>query len=91
MPSNNLVTKAVIAQRYGVSTRTINSFMRRRVLPFVKLGGRTVRFDVEACDIAISQYEFRSIFDRNIRDELQRRKEMNGGKPLAVEKDLQQP
>jgi hypothetical protein len=65
--------------------------MRRRVLPFVKLGGRTVRFDVEACDIAISQYEFRSIFDRNIRDELQRRKEMNGGKPLAVEKDLQQP
>jgi hypothetical protein len=35
--------------------------MKRRVLPFLKLGGRTVRFNVEDCDIAISTYEFKSI------------------------------
>ena len=65
--------------------------MKRRVLPFHKLGGRTVRFDVEICDIAISNYEYKSMFDANIRQELERRKAMNGGTPLAIEKDLQQP
>lgn len=62
--------------------------MKRRVLPYHKLGGRTVRFDVEACDLAISNYEFKSIFDANIRQELARRKALNGGTPLAIEKDL---
>jgi hypothetical protein len=47
--------------------------MNRRVLPYHKLGGRTVRFDPEQCDIALQNYEYRSIFDDNIRAELARR------------------
>jgi hypothetical protein len=62
--------------------------MKRRVLPFHKLGGRTVRFDPVACDIAISAYEYRSIFDKNIRQELERRQAMNDGRPLALQRDL---
>jgi DNA-binding transcriptional MerR regulator len=69
MPEKHYLNKKEIARRYGVSTRTINSWMQRRLLPFTKPSAKMVRFDPEACDIAIQSYEHRSIFDATIQQE----------------------
>ena len=45
-----LLTKAQAASRAEVGQRTINNWMARGILPYVKLGSRAVRFlpqDVE--------------------------------------------
>ena len=54
--------KAGIAQHFKCSTRHINKLMRRRILPFVKIG-RFVRFDIAACDQAMKTYQTKSLFD----------------------------
>ena len=64
--------------------------MARRILPFTKVGGRMVRFDPEECDIALAAYQYRSLFDGNIRQELARRREMYG-KPLQLGEELDSP
>jgi hypothetical protein len=64
--------------------------MKRRVLPFTKMSGRMVRFDPEECDIALAAYQYRSLFDANIREELARRRAMYG-KPLKLEEELESP
>lgn len=44
------ITKIEIAARLEVSTRTIDSWMAKKIIPFRKIG-RTVRFDwLEVCD-----------------------------------------
>ena len=53
--------KAEIAQHFKCSTRHLNKLMRRRILPFVKIG-RFVRFDVSACDQAMKIYQTKSLF-----------------------------
>ena len=52
--------KGEIARHYCCSVRHINSLMNRRVLPFLKLG-RFVRFDIAACDRAMSRYQTRPL------------------------------
>jgi excisionase family DNA binding protein len=42
-PAEVLSTKPSVAAFYGVSERTIERWMRRRVIPFFKIGGK-VRF-----------------------------------------------
>jgi hypothetical protein len=64
--------------------------MQRRVLPFSKPGGRTVRFSVEECDLALDTYQYRSIFDGNIQQELARRRALHGN-PLQIESELGSP
>jgi hypothetical protein len=44
----------VLAARYAVSERTVDSWMRR-FLPHVKLGG-VVRFDPQVCDEALKKF-----------------------------------
>jgi excisionase family DNA binding protein len=51
--------KAAVAARYATCPSTIEKWMRKRVLPFIKIG-RLVRFDLEACDRAILAFEVRS-------------------------------
>jgi len=51
--------KRQIAEHYGWDIRTITNFMRRQILPYVKLG-RLVRFDVGECDQAMEKYKRRS-------------------------------
>jgi excisionase family DNA binding protein len=55
------LNKAEIAQHFRCSVRHINKLMRRRILPFLKIG-RFVRFDRAACDSAIKAYETKSLF-----------------------------
>lgn len=51
-----LFTKADVAKRYSVSVRTVHNWMKLNVVPFLKLPGRCVRFDVAATDAALEQY-----------------------------------
>jgi len=55
------VNKAEIARHFKCSVRHINELMRRRILPFVKIG-RFVRFDLAACDQAMRNYQTKSLF-----------------------------
>jgi hypothetical protein len=50
-----LVNKHTIARRYDVSERTIQGWMDRGTLPFLKIG-YMVRFDIAACDLAIARF-----------------------------------
>lgn len=50
-----LVSKPQIARRYGVSIRTIQQWMEKDIIPFLKIG-YMVRFDVRNCDAAIQKY-----------------------------------
>ena len=51
-------TKKEIAARYKCDIRTITNFMRRGILPYVKIG-RFVRFNVMECDEALEQHHKR--------------------------------
>ena len=50
------LTKADLAQHYSISIRTVTNYMRRRAVPYVKVG-RMVRFDRHACDQAMKKFE----------------------------------
>lgn len=51
------VTKEALAQRYGVCGRTIEKWMKARILIFLKVR-RVVRFHVEGCDEALRKRGF---------------------------------
>jgi hypothetical protein len=57
---NRWLTKAALAQHYCISLRTVTNLMRRRVLPYVKIG-QVVRFDAAACEQAMKKYEVVSV------------------------------
>lgn len=50
-----LVNKHDISIRYGVSERTIQCWMEQGRIPYLKIG-YLVRFDPEACDRALAQF-----------------------------------
>lgn len=54
------LTKEQIAARYQVSVACINKWMAARRLPFLRISHRVVRFDVHACDKALTKFEVRS-------------------------------
>jgi len=58
-------TKRQIAVHCRISERTITNLMRKRILPFVKLG-RLVRFDLDECDSALDQFKIKSILSRHL-------------------------
>lgn len=60
----NWKTKREIATHFKCSIRTITSFMRQRILPFIKKG-RFLRFDTDDCDRAMEKFRSASIFDRD--------------------------
>jgi hypothetical protein len=51
--------KQGIADYYRVSIRTINEWMRRKVIPFQKVD-RTVRFNIHHCDTALMLFQVKS-------------------------------
>jgi hypothetical protein len=55
-------TKREIAVYYKCSVRSISNFMRRRILPFIKIG-RFVRFEAGECDLAMEKFKNRSKYD----------------------------
>jgi hypothetical protein len=51
-----LVNKKVIAERYGVTTRTIQEWMVKQIIPYYK-PGYIVRFDPVECDNALDRFK----------------------------------
>lgn len=57
---NRWLTKADLALHYSISLRTVTNLMRRRVLPYVKIG-QVVRFDPQASEQAMRKFEVVSV------------------------------
>ena len=64
VPAGPWRRKEEIADYYRCDIRTITNLMRRRILPFVKIG-RLVRFNVTECDLAMSKYQRASVLLQN--------------------------
>lgn len=47
MAVQRLIDKFVLAERWGVSPRTIEKWTQERTIPFVRLSRRCVRYDLD--------------------------------------------
>jgi excisionase family DNA binding protein len=56
--ANPMLTKKDVAARIGVHVRTIDCWMSRRVLPYIKVG-RAVRFRWAEVEKSLAQFELR--------------------------------
>lgn len=62
VPLKELLTKEQIVERWHLpSVRMLEGMMRRRKVPYHKLGYRTVRFDPAAVEAALSRLEIKEI------------------------------
>ncbi|NBV24658.1 MAG: DNA-binding protein [Proteobacteria bacterium] len=50
------LTKQQLARRLNVSLRTVDNLVARRALPFVRLGGKLIRFPKVAVDEHIQRH-----------------------------------
>ncbi len=46
MPNDSLVTAERVADHFGVSVSTVNAWVRKRLIPFVRVTRKTVRFSI---------------------------------------------
>jgi hypothetical protein len=56
------ITKAQLAAAKQVAVRTVDNWMRGRIVPYLKIG-RVVRFDARKTEQALQAFEHRSIAD----------------------------
>lgn len=56
-PHAELVTKKQVAKAIGISVRTVEGMMARKVIPFFKLSPRLVRFSLGRVKAALNRYE----------------------------------
>jgi hypothetical protein len=66
MPAENnddvtLLTRKQLASRISVCPRSIDNFQRRRVIPYIRLGPRCIRFSLSAVLRALKKYEIREL------------------------------
>lgn len=60
--STDWIDKEELRRRLALpSTRMIDELMKRRKIPFVRLGHRTVRFSWERVQAALSKFEHRAV------------------------------
>jgi hypothetical protein len=57
--SESLVTKKVVARANSVSTRTVDYWKQRRLIPIVKISARCVRFHLPSVVRALRRLEVR--------------------------------
>ena len=62
-PESKWVTKRQLAAHFGCDVRTIGNWMRRRILPFVKIRG-VLRFDLLNCEQALAQFRSKTLLER---------------------------
>ena len=55
--SERLADLKMVARRLGVSPRYVQTLVRRKVIPVIRLGRRCTRFDLEAVLIAVRKFE----------------------------------
>lgn len=51
--------KKQVAAHFGIGLRTVTDWMRRRLIPFTKVGN-VVRFNLSDCEGAIRKYQVNS-------------------------------
>ena len=61
MRENEHLNKKQLAGRLGISRRGVEEMMRRRKIPFLELGHRTVRFHWPSVEKAIGKLEHKAI------------------------------
>jgi hypothetical protein len=54
-----LVRRATIERRYQISPRTLDTWMKERRVPFIKIRG-SLFFDIESCDKALKRFEVKA-------------------------------
>ncbi len=55
------LNKLELAAKLGVTRRVVEDMMRRRMIPYLALGHRTVRFFWPAVERALSKFEHRAV------------------------------
>jgi excisionase family DNA binding protein len=55
------LNKSQLAERLGVTRRVVEEMMRRRKIPYLSLGHRTVRFFWPTVERALSKFEHRAV------------------------------
>ena len=45
--TDGLLTKRTLAPRLDISIRTLDTWMKKGLVPYIKVGGKTVRFRLE--------------------------------------------
>jgi hypothetical protein len=59
---DRLLTKEELRDKLNVpSTRMIDELMRKRKIPYIKLGAKTVRFDWEKVKAAVDKFEHKAV------------------------------
>ena len=53
MPNESLVTAERVADHFGVSVGTVNAWVRKRLIPFVRVTRKTVRFSIAEVETAL--------------------------------------
>ena len=54
--SQRLLDKGDAAKYLGLSVRTVDYYIQKRLLPFYKIGGKTVRFKLSDLDAALEKF-----------------------------------
>lgn len=55
------LNKLELAAKLGVTRRVVEDMMRRRMIPYLSLGHRTVRFNWPSVERALSKFEHRAV------------------------------
>ena len=59
---SKLLTKSELCERLNLpSLRTLEGLMRRRAIPFLVLGHRTIRFDEASVTLALAKFERKEV------------------------------
>lgn len=53
--AKRLITRRDLAKRYSVSERTVANWMRDKLIPWVAISARTIRFDPEEVHAALTR------------------------------------
>jgi excisionase family DNA binding protein len=59
--SRRRANKRDVAREYGVSVRTVDSWIAQKKIPYKKLGSRLIRFDLDEVERALSRYTVNEI------------------------------
>lgn len=63
--AENFLTKEQLRVRLNLpSIRKIDDMMKRRMIPFLKWGSRTVRFDWEKVQAALAKFESKALGEK---------------------------
>jgi len=59
--SVHLADLQAVARRLGVSKRYVQTLVRRKVIPVIRLGRRCTRFDLDGVMIAVRKFEIHEV------------------------------